>query len=276
MLCYWLHHTVYLNVRCWRTIHRWGRMAQIEIGTSQNVDIQYEAANIMERIVANIIDAAIMFGVLFGMYLLVIALVLSEADERISAIIGWVFLGLAILDVLYPLLCETFLNGQTVGKKVMRLRVMRVDGTQPRIVDYFLRWLIGLGEIAMTSGSVAAVAIIASKHNQRLGDMAAGTTVVRLPKNTTLSAALLKVDDVPTKPVVFEQVRRLTDKDIAIIREVFTTAASNAISQQAATELLWRTKARVEEVLGVTAEGRPEDFLSQVMEDYNTIYGNQA
>lgn len=251
-------------------------MAQIEIGTSQNVGIQYEAANVMERIIATIIDAVIMFGVLFGMYLVVIFLILSESSDAISEFVGWMFLVLAILDALYPFLCETLLNGQSVGKKAMRLRVMRVDGTQPRIVDYFLRWLIGLGEIAMASGSVAAIAIIASKHSQRLGDMAAGTTVVRLPKSATLSASFLKVDDDPVKPVVYEQVRRLTDKDIAIIREVFTTASSNALSPQAATELLWRTKARIEEVLDITTDGRPEDVLSQVMEDYNTIYGKQA
>jgi uncharacterized RDD family membrane protein YckC len=141
-------------------------MGQIEIGTSQNVGIRYEAANVMERILATVIDAVIMLGVLIGLYVTVIMIAVNGTfDSSTTEVLGWVFLGIGILDVLYPVLCETFWNGQTIGKRMMRLRVMRVDGTQPRIVDYFLRWLIGLVEIVLTSGAVAAILIMASQSS---------------------------------------------------------------------------------------------------------------
>lgn len=247
-------------------------MGQIEIGTSQNVGIRYEAANVMERILATVIDAVIMLGVLIGLYVTVIMIAVNGTfDSSTTEVLGWVFLGIGILDVLYPVLCETFWNGQTIGKRMMRLRVMRVDGTQPRIVDYFLRWLIGLVEIVLTSGAVAAILIMASRNHQRLGDMAAGTTVVRLPKKSILSASFLEVDEGVTS-VRYPEVQRLTDKDIAIIRDVLTAATSKAIAQEASVAMLWRTKERVQEVMGITADGRPEEFLMQVIDDYNATF----
>jgi hypothetical protein len=72
--------------------------------------------------------------------------------------------------------------------------------------------------------------------------------------------------------VRFPEVQRLTDKDIAIIRDVLTAATSKAIAQEASVAMLWRTKERVQEVMGITADGRPEEFLMQVIDDYNATF----
>ena len=78
----------------------------------------------------------------------------------------------------YHFLMELFNHGQSVGKMVMRIRVVKKDGTTPGIGDFFMRWLLQLVDLGFSG--VGALVILISKNSQRLGDLAAGTMVIQL------------------------------------------------------------------------------------------------
>src|SRR5271166_4847964 len=100
-------------------------MEKILINTSQNIDLEHSVASVGERIVAHVIDY--MLFACYGIFLLIInAFTLLNSNHSI------VFSILLFLPVLfYDLICELTLNGQNVGKKVMKLKVVMIDGSQP-------------------------------------------------------------------------------------------------------------------------------------------------
>lgn len=149
-------------------------MATIRIHTTQNVTLEYEVASIGSRIVATILDNLIFVAWAFAVGGLVTWLL-----GRHSEVAAWtmgVLIGLPF--VFYHLACEVLFNGQSLGKKAQHLRVMRLDGTAPRLGDYFLRWLLRLVDFGFGSGLVAVITIALNGKGQRLGDLAAGTTVI--------------------------------------------------------------------------------------------------
>lgn len=246
-------------------------MPRIEIGTSQNVGIHYDAANVAERIIAALIDVAVSIGIIVGF--LIVRSYLNKVLPGIAnlEIATYFFYLLLIAIAMYPFICESLFDGRTMGKHALRIRVMRLDGTQARIADYFLRWLIGIAEIGLSAGSIAAVAIIVSKNSQRIGDLAAGTTVVRLAKRVTLAASFLDAADA-TGTVMYPEVHRLRDADISTIRNVLSAVSARAVNNKTATALVWSTKEKLEDVLGVHTSMQPQDFLYQILHDYSVIF----
>ncbi|HEY6975620.1 MAG TPA: RDD family protein, partial [Chitinophagaceae bacterium] len=93
-------------------------MAVISITTSQNIELEYDLASLGERIVATIIDLVILVGyvIIIGMF--------TNLSNGLDYKYGWVYLFLFLPVTFYSLLCETFLNGQSVGKKVMGVKVV--------------------------------------------------------------------------------------------------------------------------------------------------------
>ncbi|MEO5929050.1 MAG: RDD family protein [Candidatus Kapaibacterium sp.] len=235
---------------------------KVQIQTTQNVDIEYEVANIAERIGAWAVDALILFGYIVVIYagFLFIALNKNLLD-RTSTIVALIIATIPFL--FYELICETLMNGQSFGKKVFKLRVVKLDGSQPEIGGYFLRWLLRIPDIWMALGTVAVVTILFNGKGQRLGDLAAGTSVVKIKPTVTLSDTILaKVDDdyVPTYP----QVMTLKDEDIAVIMEVLTSR-----DYRDDPVIMRALVTRIQDTLGVTSELTPRKFLRIVVKDYN-------
>src|SRR5688572_29908483 len=108
-------------------------MQTINVRTTQNVSIQYPVASIGDRILAYLLDSVI----LIAYSVAVIALFINLEMEII-----WVWIMMLVAPwLLYRLAFEIFMNGQTPGKRVMNIQVVRLDGTQPAIGNYFLRWI---------------------------------------------------------------------------------------------------------------------------------------
>src|SRR5258708_268794 len=104
-------------------------MQTIKITTTQNIDIDYEVAGLGERIVAHIIDIAIFVVIFFATF---IAIGLSGNMRRFySWWIGIVVVIYGILYVFYDLICETAMDGQSVGKRIMKIKVVSLDGARP-------------------------------------------------------------------------------------------------------------------------------------------------
>ena len=138
-------------------------MAESTIMTGQFVRISQTPASIGERLMALIIDYF-----LIGLYILSTATLLSELSLP-SGFSLFFFLCIVYLPILgYSFLCEMFNHGQSFGKKLINIRVVKVDGSTPSIGSYLLRWILFPIDGPITSG-LGLLVVLLNKNNQRLG-----------------------------------------------------------------------------------------------------------
>lgn len=243
-------------------------MQTIEIQTAQNVNIEYPVASVGERLVAAIIDQLIMVGYLIAIIFLYIWLLnITDGSVLYFPVAYFVILFLPVF--FYHLLCETFLNGQSFGKKLMKMRVVKLDGSQAGIGSYFLRWILAPIDIYFTYGSVGLVTILINGKGQRLGDLAANTTVVKLKAEAKLDDTILRAIPVNYE-VKYPQVSALTDKDIAIVKAVLDMNYKNP-DLMIYERMLQKAKEAVEIKTGISSNLRPITFLDTVLKDYNYL-----
>lgn len=231
-------------------------MDNFQIETAQNISITQNVAGLGERILAYLIDGLIMIAYVVTMIFILSALEVSPGQE-------WVFMMLLGLPLfLYFLLWEIFWNGRTPGKAAMEIRVVKLDGTKPAISSFLIRWLLRFVDITLSSGSVAVVTILINGKGQRLGDLAAGTTVISEKERTSLDHVLHA--DLPQdyRPV-YPQVTILSDKDVQEIRDLYRNSLRNANYR-----VISSLSAKVSELLGVIPETNASEFLKTVLRDY--------
>lgn len=229
-------------------------MSNIRIESTQNVAIDFELAGAGNRIGAALIDLAIYLAY----YLLV--LVIASAFDYDQYVI-WV---MCIPLTFYHLLFEIALNGQSPGKKVLKLKVIRLDGTKPTVGDYTLRWLFRLIDTFL-AGIVAIISISSSKNQQRIGDFTAGTTVVRLTKRASLEDTVLQSTG-RNHEVKIKNVLELSDNDMRIIKK-----ALDIYDNSSNPEHIEKLAKKASEVLNIKFKGSPVGFLKTVLKDYNVL-----
>ena len=241
-------------------------MASIRVHTAQNVTLEYEVASLGDRIVAAILDNIILWAWLIACVLVVFnVLQVGGGRSDIGNVAAFVVLALlaGIPYVFYNLICEVFFNGQSIGKKARDIRVMRLDGTAPRLGDYLLRWLLRIVDtgLPVVGGFVALITIVLNGKGQRLGDLAAGTTVVKLRRLAPQSAEL------PTLPegyqVVFPQAALLADHDLALVRQLMQQAAMREDYV-----LLNEVANKVKALTGIQTNLPDDPFLKTVLRDH--------
>ena len=233
-------------------------MQTINVRTTQNVFIQYPIASLGDRILAYLIDFLIMIA-----YIILCAVMFGFAEISSPAlIIGTI----SVPFILYHLLFEIFMDGQSPGKRQMDIKVVRIDGTPATIGNYVIRWLLRFIDINLFSGAIAMIVIAAGGKGQRLGDLAAGTTVVKLvaQRQVTANEVFTLVEDnyVPT----FSQVIQLTDQDIEVIQQAL---AVNRDSGNDAPVLVLTQK--IKSMLGIQTDMPPVKFLYTVVKDYTHL-----
>ncbi len=241
-------------------------MSELQINTTQNVNISFTAASVGERILAYIVDliikyayAGLVFWILFS--ILKSMGIWDSWDEWSLVAIVALFLLPAIF---YSLLLESLFEGQTLGKKLMKIQVVKIDGYQASFPDHLVRWFFRVIDINMMSGAIALVSIVSSSKSQRLGDITAGTSVITLKDKVRISHTILEElteNYVPTYPNVV----RLSDDDVRIIKETYLNAKKTA---DHATLIKLRDK--VQEVIQTTSQHRDTfGFIETVLKDYS-------
>lgn len=232
-------------------------MNEFQIETAQNVGISQNVANIGDRMLAYIIDTLIIWAYTV---LLFILLGLMDLDPRDN----WaVYLLLSLPAFLYYVLLETFWDGKTVGKQVQRIRVVKLDGTKPGFSNYFVRWILRIIDVVMTFGGAAVITILIKGNGQRLGDIAAGTTVISERQEVKITDTLIQDLPLDYKPV-YSQVTLLNDKDIQLVKNLYDEAVRNGQHN-----VILHLQARLTKLLEVQPKEKPIDFVSQVIKDYN-------
>src|SRR6185295_8970600 len=124
-------------------------MDTVRVQTTQNVEIEYPLASVGDRVLATLLDFIFFFA--YALFILIITGSFgSGATQHVGILI---VAGFPIL--LYSLLCETFFQGKSFGKMIMKIQVVKLDGTQARFSDYLLRWLLRIADIFLLFGVVA-------------------------------------------------------------------------------------------------------------------------
>ncbi|MEP1151971.1 MAG: RDD family protein [Balneola sp.] len=246
-------------------------MSQIGIETAQHVKINYNTAGIFERILAYFVDFIVL-----GIYWVVLGMISTLADgsgpSQSSGDSMWVMYVIVLLPVmLYHLTMEILWNGYTVGKWLIGIRVVKLDGTRPSVSNYLIRWLIRLFEITLTSGVVAFFTLLLNTKGQRLGDIAAKTCVIKVGKRTRIDDTVFEdIDD--SYDAVFPQVVELKDEQISVINEVLKSKSE--YDRSAWLTMVARTRVLIQKKMGTLNTGLGDiEFLQQVVKDYNALHG---
>ncbi len=232
-------------------------MDNFQIETAQNITINLNVAHITTRIGSYLLDAIIIVGYFFALIFIISWLNMKPGIKMWTV---WLLLGLPVF--FYSLLFEILCNGQTPGKMINQIRVVKLDGSKPTFGSYLLRWMLRVIDIQLASGSVAILAILLNGKGQRLGDIAGGTTVISERKRVTLNT--IGTDFASDYTPTFPQVTTLTDNDIQTIRQLFYKA-----KRKGNHKIILKLHVKIIELTQIKTELKPIEFVETVIKDYN-------
>lgn len=266
-------------------------MKTLQINTTQNVKLNFETANVGQRLLAFIVDNVIKIAY----YYLILVLVDFNLVGEIVQNDSWSRRAIGILIflpvTLYSLYSEILMNGQTLGKRLLKIRVINEEGFKPSNLDFTIRWFLRMvdfnffilifilfsnamnndlifawiGFIFMIGKMVGFFMIVFTEKNQRLGDFAANTVVVALKDEASFSRTILENITEDYKPM-YPNVIKLSDNDARIIKDTFTIARRNQDFKT-----LIKLRSKIEEVTGIDKPKKSTDiqFIDRILKDFN-------
>jgi uncharacterized RDD family membrane protein YckC len=257
-------------------------MSLIQINTPFNIDLEFEIAEFHKRLLAYIIDFLLLVFYLFCMKELLYSGFKLERDE----VVGLDILVISMPMFLYSLCTELWMKGQTVGKKVLGIRVISLEGGEPTFGQYLMRWITRVWEwpflfgyvafnaiaipiytlITAFLGIIVVIIVAVNGKNQRLGDMAANTAVVNTKTSFTLADTVFMQVNNTDYRVMFPDVMRLSDRDINTIKSVLSHA-----QKKGNYDMCNRVAMKVQDVLKINSDMYANDFLEKLLEDYNYL-----
>ena len=242
-------------------------MATIEIRTTQNVTITYELANVRDRILAFVIDFILVIVLYY--FLLFSVLAAMQNFNGIESLLPFLFYFFPIfLFVSYAFTFEVVLHGQTIGKRMTGLKVVRIDGKEPGLTDYLLRALFYLFDVILCMGVIGALLIGTTARHQRLGDLTAHTTVVRVRSRLPHHLRdLLQISSPENYEPQYPGVRQFSEQDMLLVKNTLTRYQTyrNAAHREALVQLANRLAA----ILELDAPPpNSEAFLKTLLRDY--------
>lgn len=192
-------------------------MASIDLTTPQNVTITYELASLGDRILAQLIDVVIVLG---GYYFLLFLFIIgfdAGSDGMLMAMLVFILPLACFLG--YHFLFELLRHGQSWGKQMMGLQVVRLDGEDPQPADFLLRSLFYFTDLLASGGILGALLISATPNHQRLGDMTAGTGVIKtkVPIRFGLSD-ILRISSLENYEPSYAAVKQFNEADMLLIK----------------------------------------------------------
>jgi uncharacterized RDD family membrane protein YckC len=150
----------------------------IGIVTPEAVVLEFETAGIGSRLIAGVLDLLIqgvlLFSVFFGLGFA------AEIGLRVGGVaVAGIYVMVFLITFGYPAAFETLWRGRTPGKAALGLRVVTVEGAPIRFRHAALRSIMLLVDWYVTQGVVAVISMLVTRRNQRVGDLVAGTIVLR-------------------------------------------------------------------------------------------------
>ncbi|MFK8058169.1 MAG: RDD family protein [Saprospiraceae bacterium] len=245
-------------------------MSELAIRSPTNVSINYQLAPLLERSLAFIIDFVIIMIVsqLISFALGVLLVWIVGDDGYLNLFLG-AFLPI-ILFMCYFALGEYFFEGQTVGKRALGLRTIRLDGAPPTFETYGLRSAMLLLDFILCfgTGAIGLLAAASSPLNQRVGDRIAQTVVIRTNARSLYQLNdILNIKTTDDHQVMYPNAIKLDIQQALIIKEVMVkweTRRANSLKV-----VINTTANRVAKILELEVPPQRQlEFLRQVLRDY--------
>ena len=225
------------------------------VPSAEGIDLDLVLAGVGSRGAAQVVDFLLEVLLLF-----VVALAASAFGDAGVAVLAisslLIFLG-------YPILFEAFNDGRSIGKVLLGIRVVAIDGSPETFLEAVIRNVVRFIDVLPGVYTVGFIAVLATPRSQRIGDLAASTLVVRRAKAPEGPPA------VPWSPAPVEvlstwDLSALSDEEVAAVREFLGRRAQFA--PQARAQLADALARQVAgKVVGVPFDGGPEVFLERVV-----------
>jgi uncharacterized RDD family membrane protein YckC len=257
---------------------------QLNINTPEQVELEFAVAGLGSRFVAVLLDHLIQAGFYF-VFIIFGAIVFGALANRINLLGKWVLAGFIAVNFLviwgYYTLFEAFWQGQTPGKHIMKLRVIKDSGRQITLFEAMSRNLLRIIDYLPAFYLVGVITMLCTKRNQRLGDLAAGTIVVHersdeqpllIERGTSIMPAQLASGYDPLASAAAAQdagrlpadaVARLGADDLLLIESFFARALDLSLVTRA--EIAARVATQMAAKMDVAVPpGNPERFLEAI------------
>jgi uncharacterized RDD family membrane protein YckC len=268
-------------------------MAVIKVPTNFNIDVEFEIPEFYRRLISLLIDVVIEYFYL-RIANEVYKSITSNSGQDLDSQYNLQTIGLLLFlpVLLYHLVLEITMNGQSIGKRIMGIRVVNEIGGRPSISQFLIRWLLRVSDlwiavlilillaspdfgrdVETTFIILAAlgflitdiVLVVSSKKSQRIGDILAKTILIRTnTKGSIEDTVFVAVADnyIPS----FPQIMQLSDKDINAIKSILGTARKKGDFNMAdAASYKIKTHLRIESSMPSF------DFLEVLLKDYNYL-----
>ena len=267
-------------------------MAKVRINTAFNVPINFDLAGLDKRFLAWVIDLAVRFVYIIIVNKLIINSIYYNDSLTYEAIQEQLVIYKVILYLpiyFYFLSFEIFFHGQSVGKSLFKIRVASIDGYKPTTIQYLIRWVLRLVDVGILSivflqlggllntyigwllaipNLIAIIILLNSNKQQRLGDLASGTVVIRLQPQVQLTDTIFEnVSKAYT--VRYPNVIKLSDRDITIIKNSILTYEKTGNDNT-----IWLIAEKLQKVLDIKHIDHPYDMLNTVVIDYSYVTTN--
>ncbi|HEY0677381.1 MAG TPA: RDD family protein [Chitinophagaceae bacterium] len=232
-------------------------MLAVKLDTGFNIEVEFPITPFHKRLFAWVIDLMILLS-----YLWLADLLLTKTVGQMWGRHGWLLVVYSLPFFLYHLLLEISLNGQSIGKKAMNIKVITLEGGQPSISQYLIRWMFRLFDMGFFF-LPAFFSVILSSRSQRVGDIVAGTIIIDTRARTSWEDTIFTEVETSYRPR-YREVMQLSDRDINTLKSIIET-----VRKRGDTDLAYRISERIQGKLNVQTDQEPYDFLVTLLKDYN-------
>jgi uncharacterized RDD family membrane protein YckC len=268
-------------------------MSVVQISTNFNIDIEFESPPFYRRLLAWVIDLLVqVFYLILAMRFYKWLETNSSFSEAAMYNLQWIRNLLLLPFFVYHLVSEITMGGQSIGKKVLGIKVISENGGKPTIGQYIIRWLIRTsdfflfimilflpltkyygtqiyyGFIGAICLLIADIILVNTKKQQRLGDILAHTLLINTRQSESIEDTIFQeISDryVPS----FPQVMQLSDRDINSLKGILDAARKKHdyhLAEMASEKI--RNHLKIQTTLS------PFDFLEVLLKDYNYLSAN--
>jgi uncharacterized RDD family membrane protein YckC len=254
-------------------------MLLVKLDTGFNIEVEFALSPFHRRFFAWLIDVTIQGTYLYLGAKLLNGLVSMDWDSQMWGVVLYL-----LPFIFYHLVSEIMMNGQSVGKMVMQIKVMTMQGGEPSISQYLIRWLFRIIDfpILLFAGTLTGystwwvvlfifaglICVIATPKSQRVGDLVAGTILIDLKKRTSWQDTVFTEVESTYQPR-YPQVMQLSDRDINTLKNIIET-----VKKRNDYDLSIKIAYRIQSKLKMTSDQDSLEFLQTLLKDYNYYSAN--
>jgi uncharacterized RDD family membrane protein YckC len=234
-------------------------MAQktIDITTSQQVVVTYELAGLGNRLLSNCIDIFIVYALNL--------IVLAVMQEGLSDLFLIQSIGLVWF---YHLVFVLFFRGNTLGMRTMKLHIVKPSGGEVAFDELFTRWIFRPIDVTLTLGVLGSFLMLGTDKSQRLGDILAGTVVVRNKQTVNFDFEdIMKFHQQSSETAIkYPKVRHFSDSDMLFVKNTLQNQAG--YFRDAHIDAVHACAMRMADLLQIEVPADKQGFLQQLIQDY--------